>query len=63
MNTTPRLLRVQTVTDMTGLPRSTLYMYMAEGRFPRPVKIGARSVAWASDVIEQWIADRLTLAA
>lgn len=28
------------------LSRATIYSYMAEGRFPRPVRIGKRAVAW-----------------
>ncbi|NBC33920.1 MAG: AlpA family phage regulatory protein [Alphaproteobacteria bacterium] len=41
-----RLLRQQQVTEITGYPRSTIYALISQGKFPRPVKIGARAVAW-----------------
>jgi len=30
---------------------------MAEGKFPRPVKIGRRAVGWIEEDINQWIED------
>jgi len=32
---------------------------MADGTFPKPVKIGKRAVAWPESVIRQWIAERM----
>jgi prophage regulatory protein len=49
----PIFLRVRSVIRMTGLARSTIYEMMAEERFPKQVRIGARAVAWRhSDLIE-----------
>jgi prophage regulatory protein len=31
---------------------------MAEGRFPRSIKLSDRAVAWDAAEIEQWIAER-----
>ncbi|PKQ01148.1 MAG: AlpA family transcriptional regulator [Alphaproteobacteria bacterium HGW-Alphaproteobacteria-13] len=42
-----------------GLGRSTIYRWMAEGRFPKPVQLGGYAVAWAEEEIETWISDRL----
>ena len=52
------LLRRHAVTAMTGLPRSTLYLAIRKGQFPKPVAIGTRSVAWRSDEVEAWINER-----
>ncbi|RCI71322.1 AlpA family phage regulatory protein [Pseudomonas aeruginosa] len=41
-----KILRLKTVIDCTGLARSTIYKYVAEGSFPRPVSLGDRSVGW-----------------
>lgn len=57
---TTRLIRRPELLRMTGLANSTLYAYMAQGRFPRPVKIGARSVAWPEEAILDWIVSRPT---
>ena len=43
----PRLLaRLPTVLKMTGLGRSTIYRWIADGSFPPPVRLGPRAVAW-----------------
>src|SRR3546814_17227601 len=43
-----------------GLGRSTIYRWMSEGKFPRPVQLGGYSVAWAESEIDGWVADRIT---
>ena len=37
-----RFLRLPEVQGRTGLSRSTIYVRLSEGRFPRPVSLGAR---------------------
>ena len=39
-------LRIGIVVRLTGLGRSTIYRMMAEQRFPAPVRIAKRIVAW-----------------
>ena len=41
---------------LTALPTSTLYRYMKEGRFPAPLKIGERAVAWPLSEVQAWLA-------
>jgi prophage regulatory protein len=53
------ILRLDAVKRRTGQPSSTIYRDMADGRFPRPVPIGARSVGWLSTEIDEWIAARI----
>jgi prophage regulatory protein len=50
-----RILRRPEVSTRTGLPQSTLYTLIAQGKFPRPVRIGARSVGWPEHVVEEHI--------
>ncbi len=50
-----RLLRERDRRLKTGIPRSTWYALMANGKAPKPIKIGERSVAWLEDDLEQWI--------
>ena len=54
-----RLIRLKEVQHRVGLGRSTIYRWMAEGKFPKPVQLGGYSVAWAEDEIENWITERL----
>lgn len=55
----PRLIRLPEVKHRVGLGRSTIYRWMAEGKFPKPVQLGGYVVAWAEDEIERWISARL----
>lgn len=54
MNTPQTILRRDAVERMTGLPRSTLYAKVAAGEFPKPVRLGARSVGWFEQDIAAW---------
>jgi prophage regulatory protein len=53
------LIRRGDVEKLTALSRSRIYALMAEGKFPRPVQLGAMSVAWLEIEVMQWIADRI----
>jgi len=45
------LLRLPSVKSETGASRSTIYLRIQQGLWPKPVKLGPRSVAWpASEV-------------
>jgi prophage regulatory protein len=48
------LLRLGAVIRVTGLSRSTLYRLIADGQFPRPVRLGPRAVAWRRVDVEAW---------
>lgn len=54
-----RLIRLPEVQHRVGLGRSTIYRWMSEGKFPKPVQLGGYAVAWAEDEIEQWVAAKL----
>lgn len=54
-----RLLRLADVRDRVPYSRSTIYQLIAEGKFPKPVNLGARAVAWLECEIEAWIAERI----
>lgn len=53
------ILRLPEVKARTGLSRSTIYLKMAEGSFPEPIALGARSVGWIESEIDAWIARRI----
>jgi prophage regulatory protein len=57
-----KILRRGEVEQATGLPRATIYDKIAKGTFPRPIKLGKRSVGWLEAEISAWqkarIADR-----
>jgi len=55
---TDRLLRRPEVQETTGLSRSGIYAAMKAHRFPRPIRIGLRAVAWRESDIQAWIDER-----
>jgi len=46
------ILRLPVVRARTGLSRSTIYLKVSEGSFPRPISLGARSVGWVESEID-----------
>ena len=54
-----KILRLPVVLDRTGLSRSTVYLRVTEGRFPRPVSLGARAVGCIETEVEAWIARQI----
>jgi prophage regulatory protein len=44
---------------LTGISStSTLYRWISEGRFPKPVKLGLRASGWFLDDIDAWVNSR-----
>lgn len=56
-NATDRIVRLRTVLDRTGLSRSTVYRKIAEGTFPRQVRISVHGAGWRESAINRWISD------
>jgi prophage regulatory protein len=54
------LARLPTVLKMTGLGRSTIYRWIADGSFPPPVRLGPRAVAWRCSDLDEWTRSRFT---
>lgn len=52
------LLRLPSVIQATGLGRSTIYKLVAEKKFPAPVRLTSRAVAWRRGDIERWTSER-----
>ena len=52
---TDRLMRHQEVEKVTGLGKSQIYAFMKLNLFPKPVRIGQRSVAWVQSDIDKWV--------
>ena len=57
--TSPTFLRMPMVVRMTGLCRSTIYKMVSEKKFPSPVRLGDRAVAWRRTDLDKWSDDRL----
>jgi prophage regulatory protein len=53
-----RLIRLPEVMSRVGLGRSTIYRWMNEGKFPKPVQLGGHAVAWVEEEVETWVAEK-----
>jgi prophage regulatory protein len=54
-----RFVRLAEVKDRTGLSKTEIYRRMEEGSFPKVIRLGKRSVAWRSDQLDAWFAERI----
>lgn len=55
------ILRRKQVERRTGLSRSTIYLRIQKGDFPKPINLGDRAVGWLENEIEEWLAARLEI--
>lgn len=46
-----RILRLPTVKTLSGLSRSSIYLRISEGLFPRSLALGRRMVGWPESEI------------
>ena len=49
------LLRLPSVLGYVPFKRSTLWKLIRDGKFPRPVKIGQRAVAWKLSEVRHFV--------
>lgn len=52
---TKQFNRLNAVKLKIGLSRSSIYVMMAAGTFPKSISLGLRSVAWLDSDIDAWI--------
>lgn len=54
-----RLLLLREVMEMTRRSRSSIYADIAAGKFPRPIKTGARSIAFCEHHVLSWLEHKI----
>jgi len=52
------ILRLPALKQKIGLSRSSIYSFIAQGTFPKPIPLGPRAVGWLSEQIDAWIRAR-----
>lgn len=53
-NEPERYLKLADVLALVGIKRSTVYRYIKDGKFPSPIQLGGRTVAWKESAIAEW---------
>lgn len=56
-----KTLRRPIVEQRTGRTRSSIYQGMKEGTFPRPIRLGKRSVGWIESEIDDWLRAKIKI--
>jgi len=54
-----RILRFPTVISESGHSRSTIYLRITQGLWPKPVSLGGRTVGWPDSEISSLLAARI----
>ena len=53
------LIRLSEVIKRVGLCKAWIYKLIKQGKFPRPIKIGVRSIAFVESEVDDWIKQRI----
>lgn len=55
------VLRLPEVIAKTGLSRSSIYLQISNGTFPRGILLGEKARGWLCHEIDEWIEERAAL--
>ena len=54
-----RFLRIDEVTQLTGLARTTIYDKTRANTVPQPVDLGGNKKAWLESEVRNWMQERI----
>ncbi len=56
-----KLIRIRSVTELTGLSKSYIYQLVTKGLFPSSIRLiaGGSAVAWVEEEVNEWIDSRI----
>lgn len=60
MDANIKLLRIADVSKKTTLAKSTIWLKMSQGNFPRPTKLSPAVNVWKESDIDAWIESRFS---
>lgn len=49
------LMHMDEIVSLLGFGKSTLYAMIKNRKFPAPIKIGERKIAWRTEVVMDWL--------
>lgn len=52
-------LRIKDVMKKTGLAKSTIWLWIKEGKIPKPIKLSERVTVWKESDIDDWIESKI----
>jgi len=60
MDSNNQLLRITEVSKKTTLAKSTIWLKIAQGTFPKPIKLSPAISVWKECTIDSWIDSHLS---
>ena len=54
-----RIIKINDVATMVALSKPSIYRLINEGKFPKQIKLSARSSGWLLSEVEQWLEERI----
>lgn len=48
-------LRITEVMKMTGIAKSTIWLWVKEEKFPQPIKLSPRITVWEQSKVQEWM--------
>ncbi|HFT3433954.1 TPA: helix-turn-helix transcriptional regulator [Klebsiella variicola] len=54
-----RLIRLPEVLNKTGYKKAWIYRLISEDKFPKPIKLGERAVAFVEVEVDEWISEKI----
>lgn len=51
-------LTVKEVAKKLHVSKTTIYKFLSEGRFPKPVPLGTNIKRWPESVLDKWLKDK-----
>ncbi len=54
-----RILKRPAVEAKAGLSKTHLYFLIKAGKFPKPIRLGAKAVGWPAHELDAWLRDRI----
>jgi prophage regulatory protein len=58
--TLPRIIRARELCQILDIARTTLWVWVKDGHFPKPQQFGRNVVGWLEPVVMEWLRQRPT---
>jgi prophage regulatory protein len=55
-----KLLRISDLCKWLNVSKSTIYKWVREGRFPKPILLGDNASRWRESLVVEWLDSRPT---
>jgi prophage regulatory protein len=58
MTNANQLLRIKEVSDLTSIAKSTINLWVVQGKFPKPITLSATIKVWKMQQLLDWIEEQ-----